>query len=100
MSLRFWIKKKKEKKNNLISVTDCVTEKGTETTVTEASTTSDMITTKAIETEVVIENKAQNTATENEQTNHGMKEKYLKLTFFSQHCPQNPKYFQTIFRPL
>ena len=47
--------------------------------VTEASTIGDKFTTEAIEPEVVTENKAQNTATANKQSNQGMKEKYPKL---------------------
>ena len=90
-----------KKKDNLKSTADIVTEKGKETTtkkideelttiinivtvaafndkesVTETSTIDD---TEAIETEVVTENEAQNTATANEQTKERMKDKYLKL---------------------
>ena len=42
-------------------------------------TIGDMISTEANETEMGTESKVQNTATANEQTNQGMKEKYLKL---------------------
>ena len=94
----------KKKKDDLKSTADIVTEKGIETTpqkidgelptiinimtdaafndkesVTETSTIDNMISTKAIVTEVVTENKAQNTASANEETNQGMKDKYLKL---------------------
>ena len=93
-----------KKKDDLKSTADIVTEKGIETTskkiheeltsisnimtdaafndneaVTETSTIDDMLSTEAIEAEVVTESKAQTTATANEQTNNGMREKYLKL---------------------
>ena len=93
-----------KKKDDLKSTADIVTEKGIETTskkiheelttisnimtdaafndkeaVTETSNIDDMLSTEAIEAEVVTESKAQTTATANEQTNNGMREKYLKL---------------------
>jgi hypothetical protein len=93
----------KKKKDDLQSAADCITEKGVETTstpkyekittnrnlktdavndkepVTDTTTIDVKITIKSFEPEVVTESKAHNTATVNEETNQGMKEKYLKL---------------------